>query len=213
MIINKANTLIERDVLVESVHYYMTLPKKTDIVIDEDTTVIVEQDGVIKGSWRFPAHGGGRNSLKRIAPTLKGSFLFGKMKNVTLHFLNNSEFEVSKQVQAKSATGIPCTFSGKLYFSVDKIDIRKLQKWIRDNNFKTNGSILLTVSQIRNVVSNLLFERGFEYVVGKTRVNTTSPTFTMTKANSASTFVEIADYIQSNCDRFGFESLCLVEPV
>jgi len=212
MTIDKVNTLKNRDVLVESLRYPIALPKKTILSIDEDTAVIVEQDGYFKGRWFYPFKGGTTIPLNKVAPDLKGSFLFGKYKNVTMHFLNRKGFEVHKQVQAKSATGAICTFSGTIYFSVKKLDIRKLQKWIKDNNFKTNGTTLLSVSQMKNVVSNLLFEKGFQYIVGGKRVSTSNSTFKMDKLNSGYTFIEIADYIKSNCDRFGFECVCMVTP-
>jgi len=212
MTIDKVNTLKNRDVLVESLRYPIALPKKTILSFDEDTAVIVEQDGYFKGRWFYAFKGGTTIPLNKVAPDLKGSFLFGKYKNVTMHFLNRKGFEIHKQVQAKSATGAICTFSGTIYFSVKKLDIRKLQKWIKDNNFKTNGTTLLSISQIKNVIGNLLFEKGFQYIVAGKRVGTSGTTLRMDKSNSGLAFIEIADYIKSNCDRFGFESVCMVTP-
>lgn len=195
--------LKDRNVILETVSY-SPLPKDTKIKVHESTTVFLEQKGKRVGFWDPPLIGDKVESLSKIAPNAKKTFLFGKYKDMTIHYLNTSGFYINRKYEAKSAGGGTAYYANSIQCFITEIDLNKFFKWCKENNFKKNGNVWLSVGQAQNLIGNLLLEKGFQAVIGK---RTFTGTHRLSSMNDYSLLKEVSDFANRNVERWGMKIL------
>lgn len=195
------NNMKARRVLFESVRH-PSLPKDTELRVGESTYVFFEQNGKIANQWKPAGIGDHREKIANVGKNLKKSFLFGKYKNLTIHYVDTSGIEVKKVYKAKMASGYYATYSADIKCFVKNFAPEKFIAWAKKNDLKKDGNVWLTKGQMQNLIVNLFLEKAFEAVYS---TKTTASNYTVQAWIDRTTLSEIEKVVNANLARMGIE--------